>query len=102
MKLTVKKKESNLLLSREEIEAIINVSDATPSFAEVKKELSSKIGKPEELTVIKSIYQQFGSDEAKVSAFVYDSKENLDKIEPKLKVKKEKKAKAEQKTEKKE
>ena len=63
---------------------------ATPSYAEVAKELAGQLKAPEDAVAIQHIYTSFGMTKAKVIANVYHSKDSLIKFEPK---KKEKKAK---------
>lgn len=88
MELVIEKKEAKPLLEREEIKAIVK-SAITPSNAQVKEAIASKLNKPTELVVIKSIYPQFGKQESTISAFVYDNEEALKKFEPKPKAKEE-------------
>jgi len=101
MELVIEKKEKNPFLEREEVKAILK-SNITPSNAQVKEVLASKLNKPAELIVIKGIYPKFGKQESEVRAFVYNSEEALKKFEPKPKAKKEKakpKEKSEEKSE---
>ena len=92
MELIIEKKEKNPLLEREEIKAILK-SNITPSNAQVKEIIASKLNKPAEVIVIKGIYPKFGKQESDVRAFVYNSEEALKKFEPKPKAKKEAKPK---------
>ena len=87
MELIIEKKEKNPLLEREEIKAIVK-SNITPSNAQVKEIIASKLNKPAEVIVIKGIYPKFGKQESDVRAFVYNSEEALKKFEPKPKAKK--------------
>jgi len=87
MELVIEKKEKNPLLEREEIKAILK-SNITPSNAQVKEVIASKLDKPVGLVVIKGIYPKFGKQESDVRAFVYNSEEALKKFEPKPKAKK--------------
>ncbi len=95
MNLEIIDKKQNPVLSRIEIKATIGFEKATPSNDEVKKEIASKLKADEKLVVIKGIYTDFGITKADVNAYVYKTKKDLDKIEPKKKEKKEKKPKAE-------
>lgn len=88
---TLEKKEASLL-SRTEITGEIAFSGKTPSFAELKQALSKSQKAEESLIVIKSIYNEFGKQKAKFTAYVYKDAANLKKFEPKIK---EKKVKAE-------
>lgn len=88
---TLEKKEAPLL-SRTEITGEIAFSGKTPSFAELKQALSKSLKLEEPLIVIKSIYNEFGKQKARFTAYIYKDAASLKKIEPKIK---EKKAKAE-------
>jgi len=88
-------KKENPLLSRTEILAEISFEKATPPDEEVKKQIASQLKVDEALVVVKNIYTEFGSPNAKVTAFIYDSKKALEKTEPKPKEKKEAKKPAE-------
>jgi len=93
METIIKKQAMNPLLLREEVEFVIN-SPTTPSKNEAKDAISSKLNKSPEVIVIKKIHQKFGTEDTEVYAYVYNSKESLEKIEPKPKVKKENAAEA--------
>ena len=64
----------------EEITAVVK-EKTTPSNAAIKEEIAKKIGKPQELIVIKSIYQTYGKDESKIRAFVYNDADAMKKFE---------------------
>ena len=85
MKILTEKK--NHLLKRIEVEATLK-ADSNPGFVEVKKEIVSKMKVSEDNVVIKSIRSQFGKSEFMIEAYVYDSKEQLEKVEPRKKEKK--------------
>lgn len=78
----------NSLLSRTELQLELIYKNATPSLTEVKKMVSEKLKISEDVILIKKIGNIFGSGRAIVSAYVYDNKESMDKIEPKPKIKK--------------
>lgn len=96
MEITVKNKEHNKLLEREEI-ALIVKSETTPRAGELKKDFAGKLNFNEELVAIKKIKGNFGKKEFDVEAYAYDNKEALGKHEQKPKAKKE--AKQEEKAE---
>jgi ribosomal protein S24E len=81
-------KKENPLLSRTELLAEITFEKATPSNEEIKKQIASELKTDENLVVVKNIDTHFGSMNATVIAFVYNSKEDIEKIEPKPKEKK--------------
>jgi len=66
---------------------VINVEVAhygksTPRKEEIKKELAKTAKAKEELIIIKQIKTDFGSGNSIVTAYVYDSEEDLKKSEP--------------------
>ncbi len=79
----------NALFGRNEIEISLE-TETSPSHEEVQKLVSEKISSPIENFAIKKIENRFGSNNFKVKVFVYDSEEQKNKIEPKVKVKKQK------------
>ncbi len=87
MKILEKKQKNNLLLNRQELELIIE-ADITPSKQETAKFIADETKKPEDLIVIKNIKSKFGRKTFLIIAFVYDNKEDLEKIEGKPKQKK--------------
>jgi len=89
MKLTINEKKENPLLKRKEVYGDIVFSGATPSNKDVSAELAKQVGSTEDCIRIQHIYGTFGRHTATLEAHVYESKEALDKIEPKIKEKKE-------------
>lgn len=88
MELNIKNKKENHLLRRQEVTGELTFTGAaTPSNKQLQEELSKKLGVAAELIVVKHIYGSFGGGKAAFEADVYASKEQLDKIEPKKKVK---------------
>jgi len=85
VKITEKKEEK--ILSRISVKAHIIFDKATPSAEEVKKALASELKSDENLVVVNEIYTKYGKPEADVYAYVYTSKEEMQKIEPKPKKK---------------
>ena len=82
------------LLSRKLVKANIEFEKSTPSYQEVTSSLSSSLKTDEKLIAIRHIYNLFGAKKADVIAYVYIDENKKQFIEPKLKEKKEKKAKA--------
>jgi ribosomal protein S24E len=80
------------LLARKEVKAkVAFIGKATPSNDDVRKAIASELKVEEKVVVMKHIYTAFGSSEADVEAYVYNSKEELEKFEPRKKKKEEKK-----------
>ncbi len=77
----------NKLLKRKEI--IISASyDSNPGFAKVGEDIAKKFGVGDDVIVVKGINGGFGTHEFKVDAFIYDSVNDKEMVEPKKKVKK--------------
>jgi ribosomal protein S24E len=77
----------NNLLKRREIQFILE-SESNPGFEKSRKSVAEKLKTSEENVAIKYIRNNFGSREFLVEAFVYDNKEDKERIEPKKKEKK--------------
>lgn len=82
------------MLARTMVKATLEFEQATPSYAEVTASLASSLKSDEKLIAIRHIYNSFGAKKAEVIAYVYNDEAKKQLIEPKLKVKKEKKSKA--------
>lgn len=94
MKLEIKSDINNHLIGRKEIRGVLIFDKVTPSNADVKKEIAAKLNVSEDIIVNKHIYTQYGETSAEFLVYVYDSKENLARYEPKTKKQKEAEAKA--------
>lgn len=79
--------KSNVLLKRKEILFAVEAG-ANPGFDKVRKLAAEDMKTGEDLVVIKSLKNNFGTNRFVVEAFVYDSKEQKEKIEPRVKEKK--------------
>ena len=81
MKLKIIEEIDNPLFSRKEIVANIE-EEVTPNRDYVKKIISEKFSADIENIKIKKILGRFGSKNFKISANIYKSKEDKNKIEP--------------------
>lgn len=81
MDINITKQTEQPLLNRKIITGSMTFERATPNYAEVKKELSKKLSTSEELIVIKNIYTSFGERNADFNAFVYNTADDLKRIE---------------------
>ena len=90
MQLKILDKKEEELLSRAVVKAHIIFDKATPSNQEIKKQIASESKADEALVVVKNVYTEYGKSEADVNAYIYKSKEAMQKIEPKPKKKAEK------------
>lgn len=91
--MTVTNKNEEPLLARTLVKAIVEFDKATPSYQEVTSLLASNLKANEKLIAIRHIYNSFGAKKAEVIAYVYSDENKKQIIEPKIKEKKEKKAK---------
>lgn len=82
MNINIESKKENALLSRTEIKADLTYEGVTPSRIELKKKITAILGAKEELVVIKKIEVAYGFQKAVVTAYVYKTKQELDKLEP--------------------
>ena len=73
---------SKLLHQKVIVAEVSHIGKPTPSEEEIKKDMVKISKGKEELIIIKKIDTKFGSGDSIVTAYVYDSKEDLDKIEP--------------------
>jgi ribosomal protein S24E len=79
-----KKNMRNEMFNREEIIFDLE-SGKTPSFSEVKKKISEDYSKPEENIDVFNIKGNFGKNVFSIHAYVYDSKQDLEKAVQKTK-----------------
>ena len=97
MELKIISKEEKPLLLRTEITAEVFFDGKTPSKDEVKKAVLKEVKVDESFIVIKKIRVYFGVKKATITAYVYNNKGDMEKIEPKKKEKKGKEEKTESK-----
>ncbi len=83
MELSITEKKDNGLLSRTEVCGTLLFQNATPSNADVAKNLATKLAADEKLVVVKQIKTKFGAKSAELCAYVYKDASALKRIEPK-------------------
>jgi len=81
-------KKEHPLLSRTEIIAKDSYTGATPSRDSIKERLANTLKANKELLVIKHIYPEFGFGNAKIIAYLYFNKKDMERIEPEYAFKK--------------
>ncbi|MEK6858149.1 MAG: hypothetical protein AABX39_06185 [Nanoarchaeota archaeon] len=81
MELNIASEKKQSLLGRKLVSGTLKFDKATPSYAEVKKDLAGKTKSSEEVIILKNIYTDFGARTATFEAVVYDSPEALKSIE---------------------
>tara|TARA_Y100000310_G_scaffold237425_1_gene240712 strand:+ start:3747 stop:4022 length:276 start_codon:yes stop_codon:yes gene_type:complete len=84
MKLEIINEFDNKLLKRKEVEVCIQ-ADSNPGFDLVKKEMAGKFKASEDTVVVRGVRSSFGKCKFDVDAFIYSSKEDKEKTEPKKK-----------------
>ena len=84
MALTILKQKENPLFNRKEIEVVFE-SSVPPKMNEAEEILSKEFSSSPENIKVKKISGKFGSTNFLISANIYDSKENKEKIEIKSK-----------------
>ncbi|MBS3101666.1 hypothetical protein J4204_06070 [Candidatus Woesearchaeota archaeon] len=94
MQLNVTSKKEEPLLSRTMVKATLDFEKATPSYNEVTSLLATQLKTDEKLIAIRHVYNSFGARKADVTAYIYNDEAKKQLIEPNLKEKKDKKAKA--------
>jgi ribosomal protein S24E len=77
MELKINTQKDNKLLNRIEVEATVTFTGATPSRADMVKEIAKQAKADEKLVVIKHIYTDFGTTKATVRAFAYTDEATL-------------------------
>jgi len=93
MQISTTNRKEEPLLSRTVVSAVLEFEKATPSYAEVTSLLANHLKTDEKLIAIRHIYNSFGAKKAEVTAYIYSDEAKKQFIEPKIKQKKEKKAK---------
>jgi len=91
MAIKITNTEEKPLLARKEIKGEISFPEkATPSNNDIQSQIASEMKVDTKTVVVKHIYTSFGSCDAKVEAYVYNTVEDLKKIEPVTKAMKKK------------
>ncbi|NQU79272.1 hypothetical protein HQ545_05910 [Candidatus Woesearchaeota archaeon] len=91
MDLQILKERDTPLLSRKRYTFEMVFSGATPSRLVIRDEIAKKVKSEPVLTIIKHVYNKYGSEKAKVIAHVYSKKEDMERLEDKVLVDKHKK-----------
>ena len=78
----------NKLLKRREIEIVVE-SESNPGFKSSKEIIVKQFKVPEDTVIVKNVKSEFGRHDFVVDAMIYDSKEDLEKLEGKQVEKKE-------------
>ncbi len=99
MEMKINSTKENALLDRKEVTGTISFKGATPSNAELAKEVAKSVKADASLVVVKQIYTAFGETNATFKAHAYASKDIMATLEKKGKKALEKEAAAAKKKE---
>ena len=80
--------KNNELLNRKELKLLVE-AEKNPSMSEALEKVSTHFKAEKDCVIIKAIKGKFGRNTFLISAFIYKSKEDLVKVEPKKKAGKE-------------
>jgi len=80
--------KENFLFNRREVKVLVE-SDITPSYEQIENMLAEHFKADKEAIVLRQVKGQFGAHSCRVSAFIYKTKEDKEKFEPKKVEKKE-------------
>jgi len=83
MKVNIKQKIDEPLLSRQRIEGEVAFSGAVPSKEELKKDIASQVKAQPELVNVEHVYTKFGTGNANVLAHVYSDKKSFQLLKKK-------------------
>ena len=90
--LTILKEKKNPVFDRKEIEVNVKM-DVSPKIKEAEELIGKEFSANPENVKIKKIKGRFGSNSFIITANIYSSKEEKDKVETKIKTPKKKKVK---------
>ena len=93
MQLKILSEKKEPLLSRTMLTASLEYEKSTPSYQEVTSLIASQLKTEEKLIAVRHVYNIFGHKKAEVIAYIYSDENKKQFIEPKIKEKKDKKAK---------
>jgi len=90
MEIKILDKHENPLMNRTEIKAeVMHAGAATPKRGEVRKLIAAQLGAEENLTVVKKLEPTFGN-KSKLQVMIYQDAKQMEKIEPKYIIGREK------------
>jgi len=81
MDIEILKKQDEPLTKRQYFEAKLVFEGKTPSRLDIKKDLAHKLGTKENLTVVRKILNDYGSERAMISGYAYADETTLTKLE---------------------
>jgi ribosomal protein S24E len=83
MDINITNKKEEKLMKRTFFEAKLVFNGKTPSRIDIKKDLCHKLESKDALTVISKIVNDYGSERAKITGYVYDDENTMKNLENK-------------------
>ncbi|MEK6942294.1 MAG: hypothetical protein AABW85_05545 [archaeon] len=83
MDVSIGSKEKNRFLKMDEIKFEVAGMQSMPKRKEIREKLAALTNSKEEMVIVKSIRHKFGSHVLSGTARIYDSKQSMEKTEPK-------------------
>ena len=81
MDIRIIKDKKNLLLNRRELDFVVRYEGSTPSRSDVKNKLAAMLNAPLELLVVQRIKTEYGMQEAKGYAKLYEDAARMKEVE---------------------
>lgn len=72
----------NKLLDRKEVNAVVRFDGATPTRADIRQSVATKIGLNPDMMVLNSVVNEFGKKEVRIIAHAYNDMKKLKEVEP--------------------
>jgi small subunit ribosomal protein S24e len=81
MDIRILKDKKNALLNRRELDFVVKYEGSTPSRSDIRNKLAAMLNAPLELLVIQRIKTEFGMQEAKGYAKLYEDAARMKEVE---------------------
>jgi small subunit ribosomal protein S24e len=81
MDIRILKDKKNALLNRRELDFIVKYEGSTPSRSDIRNKLAAMLNAPLELLVIQRIKTEYGMQEGKGYAKLYDNTDRMKEVE---------------------
>lgn len=81
MDIRITKDNKNLLLNRRELDFVVRYEGSTPSRNDVKNKLAAMLNAPLELLIVQRIKTEYGMQEAKGYAKLYEDAARMKEVE---------------------
>ncbi|AYK14353.1 MAG: 30S ribosomal protein S24e [Methanosarcina flavescens] len=81
MDIRILKDKNNALLNRRELDFVVKYEGSTPSRSDIKNKLAAMLNAPVELLVIQRIKTEYGMQEGKGYAKLYEDADRMKQVE---------------------